>query len=147
MPVFPPVVAILNTNDDIVELLRAGVERAGLVAVSAHVDDIRRGRSSLNDFIREHDPIVIVYDVAPPYESSWRYLELLRQAPNMRGRQFVVTSANMARAKELGGAGENVYEIVGKPYDIDALVDVVREAVRARPVRDAGAGTTMDTTV
>ncbi len=132
----PPVVAILNTNDDIVEILRFGIERAGLIAVSAHVDDIRRGHANLEDFIREHEPAVIIFDVAPPYDSSWRYLARLRELPLMAGRQWVITSTNVARARELGGADKDVFEIVGKPYDIDKLVDVVREAARARPVHD-----------
>lgn len=131
-----PVVAILNTNDDIVEMLRAGIELAGLIAVSAHVDDIRRGRASLEDFIREHEPTVIVFDVAPPYEQIWRYLSHLREGPLMAGRQWVITSTNVARAGELGATDPEIFEIVGKPYDIDKLVDVIRQAARARPVRD-----------
>lgn len=129
-----PVVAILNTNDDVVEIIRTGVELAGLIAVSIHLDSIRRGRASLEDFVREHDPSVIVYDVAPPYEQSWRYFRRLRESPLLRNRQFVITSTNVARAKELGGGSENIFEIVGKPYDVDSLVDVIRQAARARPL-------------
>ncbi len=136
MPSAPPVVAILNTNDDIVEILRFGIERAGLIAVSTHVDDVRRDHSNLEEFIREHEPSVIVFDVAPPYEVNWRYLSRLRESRFMAGRQWVITSTNVARARELGGGDNNVFEIVGKPYDIDKLVDVIREAARARPVRD-----------
>lgn len=51
-----PVVAILNSNDDLVELLRMALEQAGLVVVSAHVDGVKRGDVSLTDFIQEHDP-------------------------------------------------------------------------------------------
>ena len=36
-------VAILNTNDDTVEMLRMLLETEGMVAVSAHVSAIRRG--------------------------------------------------------------------------------------------------------
>jgi len=125
-------VAILNTNDDIVELLRAAIESAGLVAVSAHLDDVRRARISLEDFIHEHDPKVIVYDIAPPYDRNWRYLEKIRSTAMMSGRKFVVTTTNLARAKELGAASEHLFEIVGKPFDINQLVDVVREASRSR---------------
>ena len=113
-------------------MIRAGVEQAGLIAVSIHLDSIRRGKASLEDFIREHEPSVVVYDVAPPYEPSWRYLNRLRQSPLLKDRQFVITSANVARAKELGGGSENVFEILGKPYDINSLVDIVREAPKAR---------------
>jgi DNA-binding NtrC family response regulator len=130
------VVAILNTNDDLVEMLRVAIERAGLVATSLHVDDVRRGRANLEDFMREHNPKVVVYDVVAPYEQSWRYLDHLRSMPMMRDRQFVLTSPNVAKAMEGVDRPDRVFEIVGKPYDIDQFVDIVREAARARHTRD-----------
>ncbi len=137
MPSSAPVVAILNTNDDVVELLRAGVELAGFIAVSIHVDSIRRGKASLDDFVREHEPSVIIYDIAPPYEQSWRYFRRLRESPLLRTRQFVITSTNAKRAAELAdNAPGDIFEIIGKPYDIDRIVDAVRQAARARPTRD-----------
>jgi DNA-binding NarL/FixJ family response regulator len=130
-----PVVAILNSNDDVVELLRIAIEQAGLVVVSAHVDAVKRGDASLTEFVREHDPDVVLYDVVPPYDRSYRFLEHLRET-SLRNRRFVVTSTNAARAKELAGSDEDIYEIIGKPYDIDKIVTAVREAARARPTRD-----------
>ena len=81
-----PVVAIFNSNDDIVEMLRFALEQAGLIVVSGHVDAIRRGQQRLSDFIEEHNPSVILYDVVPPYDRSWRLLEHLRDTPSLRGR-------------------------------------------------------------
>jgi len=124
----PITVAVLNTNDDVVEILRFALENVGFVVVSAHVDAIRRGESSLSDFVAEHDPQVIVYDLAPPYDRRWRFLEHLRQAPNMQGRRFVITSTNAAKAVELSGGARHVYEILGKPYDINAIVKAVQGA-------------------
>jgi DNA-binding NtrC family response regulator len=122
-----PVVAILNSNDDVVELLRTAVEQAGLVAVSAHVDAIKRGDATLGEFVQEHDPDVIIYDLVPPYDRSWRFLAHLRET-SMRGRRFVITSTNPKRAAELAETSEDIFEIIGKPYDIDKIVDAVRQA-------------------
>jgi DNA-binding NtrC family response regulator len=130
-----PVVAILNSNDDIVELLRMALEQAGLVVVSAHVDAVKRGDASLLEFMREHRPDVVLYDVVPPYDRSWRFLEHLRDT-SMRGQSFVITSTNPNRARELAGTTEDIYEIVGKPYDIDKIVDAVRGAARLREMKD-----------
>jgi hypothetical protein len=66
----PPVVAILNSNDDVVEMLRNLVEQAGFVSVHGHIDDVRRGRLDLINFVRQHDPAVVVYDLVPPYDRS-----------------------------------------------------------------------------
>lgn len=124
-----PVVAVLNTSDDIVELLRLVFEQAGLVVVSAHVDDIRRGEVNLAEFVQEHDVKLILYDLTPPYDRSWRFLEHLRQAAAMQGRTFVITSTNAQRAKEIIGDAAHVYEIVGKPYDIDEILKAVQRAL------------------
>ena len=130
-----PVVAVLNSNDDVVELLRMAIEQAGLVVVSTHIVAVRRGDGSLLDFVHEHDPDVVVNDLVPPYDRGWRFLEHLREK-SMRGRRFVITSTNPKRAAELADTSEDIYEILGKPYDIDRIVDAVREAARSRPTRD-----------
>jgi len=123
-----PVVAIFNTNDDVVEMLRIVIEQVGLVAVSGHIDKIRRGEMSLRDFVEEHDPQVIIYDLVPPYDRGWRFLDHLRHAPGMAGRIFIITSTNAQRVREIIGDTAQVYEIVGKPYDINQLAEVVRRA-------------------
>jgi DNA-binding NarL/FixJ family response regulator len=128
----PPVVAILNSNDDVVEMLRSLVEQAGFVTVHGHIDDVRRGRLDLLNFIRQHDPKVIVYDLVPPYERSWNYLQSLRHTDYMEGRQFVLTSVNEPRAREAVGSSEMVYEIVGKPVDLDQIVVAIKEASKRR---------------
>jgi DNA-binding response OmpR family regulator len=127
-----PVVAIFNSNDDVVEMLRYALEGAGMVVVSGHVDAIRRGQQRLSDFVQEHDPSVILYDLVPPYDRSWHFLEHLRDAPSMKGRRFVITSTNAQRVTEIVGGAEHVLEIVGKPFDIDAIVRGVQAAARGR---------------
>jgi DNA-binding NtrC family response regulator len=129
----PTVVAILNSNDDVVEMLRNLVEQAGFVSVHGHIDDVRRGRLDLLNFIRQHDPSVIVFDLVPPYERSWNYLESLRHTDYMEGRQFVLTSVNAARAREVVGSSEMVYEIIGKPVDLDLIATAIKEASKRRP--------------
>ena len=56
-------------------MLRISLEMEDFVFVTMHVDEVRRGRATLVDFVREHDPAVIIYDVVPPYDHSWRVLE------------------------------------------------------------------------
>lgn len=129
----PPVVAILNSNDDLVELLRHLLEQAGFVTVTGHIDAVRRGDLDLVNFVKQHEPAVIVYDLVPPYDRSWNYLYLLRDSEPLRGRPFVLTSVNTARAKEVVGNSEMVYEVVGKPLDLDQVVTAVKEASKARP--------------
>jgi CheY-like chemotaxis protein len=130
-----PVVAIINSNDDLVEMLRLSFEQAGFVVVSAHVDAIKRGETNLTDFLRIHLPNVIVFDVVPPYDRSYRFVEHLRGIDVLRGCQFVLTSPNPERAHELAKTSEQVYEVVGKPYDLEQITRAVKEATRARPTK------------
>jgi DNA-binding NtrC family response regulator len=131
----PDCVAIFDTSDDVVEMLRVLVEQAGFVVVSGHIDDVKRGHLDLQTFVEQHDPQVIVDDVSPPYDRTWGFLEHLRSQPPLAGRQFVITTTNVGRVKEVVGPAEDVYEIVGRPFDLDQIVKAVKEASRARATR------------
>jgi DNA-binding NtrC family response regulator len=126
-----PVVAVVNTNPDVVELLKARIETAGFVVLVIHIAEIRAGLN-LAAVLQQHDPKVIVYDVVAPYERNWRFLQHLRETA-FDGRQFVLTSPNGRALSALVGRDEKVYEIVEDGTDIDAIVQAVREAAKARP--------------
>jgi CheY-like chemotaxis protein len=128
-----PVAAVINSTPDIVDMLRIALEYAGFVVVSALTFEVRDGEANLEELIRQHEPGVIVYDVAPPYEANWRLFEHISAMPIMRGRQFVVTSTNAKHVSALAGREHHIYEVVGKPYDLDEIVRAVKEASRARP--------------
>ena len=68
----PPVVAVINSSRDVVDMLRIAMEDAGLVAVTALTDQIRDGEVDLERLVQHHDPSVVLYDIAPPYDANWR---------------------------------------------------------------------------
>jgi response regulator RpfG family c-di-GMP phosphodiesterase len=125
----PPVVAVLNSNDDTVEMLRMMVEVEGMLAVSAHLDAIKRGELDFGNFLREHDPKVIIFDVAPPYDRTWLLFRHLRAIDAAKGRTFVLTTTNKQRLEEIAHPDHEVYEIVGKPYDMAVIVNAVKKAL------------------
>ena len=131
----PPVVAIVNTNPDLVKILRYNLERAGFVVFEIHVEDIRLGAASVDSLLEQHDPRVVVYDIAPPYDMNWRFLDHLRTSTGFKGRQFVLISVNARDAEEVVGNDESVYQIVGEERDISDVVRAVKEASRSRPTR------------
>ena len=128
-----PVVAVVNTNPDLVELLKARIEAAGLVVLVLHIADIRAGLD-LKAVLSQHDPKVIVYDVVAPFERNWHFFEHLR-ATVMQGRQFVLTTGNAHALERLIGRDQDIYEVLDDGTDIDRIVQAVREASRARPTR------------
>lgn len=131
----PPVVAIVNTNPDLVRLLRMAFEKAGFIVFEIFIEDIKLGAANVDAFLSQHNPKVIVYDLAPPYDVNWRFLDHLRTATGFKGRQFVLTSVNVRNAEQVVKDDESVYEIVGEEKDIAEVVRAVREAARARPTR------------
>jgi DNA-binding response OmpR family regulator len=126
-----PVVAVVNTNPDLVELLKVQIEKAGFVVLVIHINDIRQGLD-IGAVLEQHDPQVIVYDVVFPYERNWRFLQHLRET-TFNGRRFVITTPNEAGVRQLVGRDERVYEVLDDGGDTDAIVQAVREAARARP--------------
>jgi DNA-binding response OmpR family regulator len=121
----PVGVAIFNSNDDTVELLRMCLELQGFVVSSGHLADIKRGRFDLSAFLNQHRPAAIIYDLAPPYEQSWNLLKRLRDDGPLAGYKILLTTTNTRRVEEAIGLTE-VLEVVGKPYDLEAIVAGVR---------------------
>ncbi|TMA29589.1 MAG: response regulator [Deltaproteobacteria bacterium] len=124
----PKIIAILNTNQEVLDLVRESLQQAGYATVVAHIDDLKRGRLDMIQFVEEHKPDVIVYDVAPPYDTNWTFLRLMRNSKVMQGRAFVVTTTNKRALEELIGPND-VIELLCKPYDLQQLVEACTSAM------------------
>src|ERR1700760_759973 len=122
------IIAIFNTSPEVLELVRESLEQAGFQAVIAYIDDLKRGRLDMIQFVEEHNPDVIVYDVAPPYDTNWTFLRLMRSSKVMQGRAFVVTTTNKKALDELIGPSAAV-ELLCKPYDLEQIVQPVTQAL------------------
>jgi CheY-like chemotaxis protein len=133
VPLRPHVVAVFNTSEDTTDLLRFVFENAGFVVVTAFTNLLRDGQVDLEAFMRQHQPRVIVYDIAIPYDQNWRLFEHIRSTPACAGVSFVVTTTNVRHVRQLAGDQE-LHEIVGKPYDLEQIVAAVTQA-GGRPER------------
>jgi DNA-binding NtrC family response regulator len=122
-------VAIFNSSDEIVETLQILLDEVGYHTIGAHVIDFKKGRRDFVAFCREYNPRVILFDVAPPYEENWRFLQLLQNTKEAEGREFVITTTNKPILEKLVGK-TGAIEIVGKPFDLDEIVKTVNKKVR-----------------
>jgi CheY-like chemotaxis protein len=124
-------VAIINSSSAVIELLRTLLESAGYETVTAHIDDIKNGGLDLLDFLKTHDPQVVIYDISIPYEENWTFLKLVRDTEAASGRRFVITTTNKQRLEQLVGPTDTL-EIVGKPFDLDQVLAAVQRKPRHR---------------
>ena len=129
------VVAVIDTNPDTVDLLKDTLEQAGFLVVSTYTWLAAKGELDLEAFLRTHQPVVIVYDIAPPYDRNWAFLQHLRQTL-LKEYRFVLTTPNAKQVERLVGTrDERVYEVVGESEDLGRIVTAVKEASKARPTR------------
>ena len=123
----PPVVAVFNTSPDTVDMLRIVLEQAGFVVMGLYTYEARDGKIDLEMLFRQHDPAVVIYDIAPPYDKNWREFQHMCTMPALAKRKFLVTTTNMNRVREVTDNPPEMFEIVGKPYDLGIIVEQVKK--------------------
>lgn len=127
-----PSVAIFNSSQDTIDVLKVSLEEQGFAVATAHVSDLKKGTVDLLQFVQEHSPDVIVYDIALPYEENWTFLRLLQSSEFLKPVPWVLTTTHRDRLRELVGEVDEVYEVVGKPYDLQQIVGAVKNALTNR---------------
>ena len=121
----PPLVACLNSSQDLVDLMAEVLAYDGFRTVS-FTSTHAQGVQPMLDFLQQHRPQVCVYAVSVPYRESWADFQALAQA--LPGCAWVLTTTNKRALDDLVGPS-NAIEIIGKPYDIEQLTAAVCRAL------------------
>jgi DNA-binding NtrC family response regulator len=125
-----PCVAILNTSQEMIELLQDVVEEEGLTTATAYIVDFRRGQRDLTQFFQDHRPRAVLYDIAIPYVENWRFFQEQVLAPGfLPERCFIITTTNKTVLEALVGPTHAI-ELIGRPFDLDTIVQAVRRALQ-----------------
>jgi len=125
-------VAVFNASDDTVEMLTVVLSNRGYRAVSGHADDVKSGELDFIAFLRTHQPSAIIWDIAPPYDRNWNFFQLLRLLRPLEQCHIVLTTTHKKHLDSLAGKETGAIEIVGKPYDIEMIVETVSKGLERR---------------
>jgi DNA-binding NtrC family response regulator len=125
-----PLIAIINTAQEVIELLQNLFDDEGFATVSIYVPDIKRGRQDLRAFFQEHRPQAVVYDIAIPYVENWQFFQEHVLALGLLPEHcFILTTTNRTVLEMLVGTTTSAIEMIGRPYDLETIVQAVRCAI------------------
>jgi DNA-binding response OmpR family regulator len=131
-------VAIFNSSEDTIEMLKMLLEHRGHRVVWGHTDDVVHGRLDFDAFITKHDACALMWDIAPPYDQNWQFLQNLLARSSMNGRGIVVTTTHKKHLDRLAGESTGAFEIIGKPYDMNIVAEAIEAACQSRQRVEAG---------
>jgi CheY-like chemotaxis protein len=127
-----PTIAIFNASDDTVEMLSLLLSQRGCVCVPGQVDEVKAGKIDFIEFLETHRPDGMIWDIAPPYDRNWHFFKLVRNLRALDGCAIVLTTTHLQHLNGLVGKDTGALELVGKPYDIEAITDTTLRAVAQR---------------
>lgn len=116
-------ILLIEHHEELGRLYRITLEEEGF-AVDLVIDP-----PDVVKIVREREPALLILDLLPPNEQSYALLDRLRTDDVARGVP-VLTLTTQGHLAETSLASYNVRRSFAKPFDIDALVEAVREASR-----------------
>jgi CheY-like chemotaxis protein len=130
-----PVVAVINTSDDLVQALSRQLDLDGYTVVTLHIEDIKSGKQDFVAFLKRHGPSAIIYDIAIPYDDNWTFLKLLRELPDACRLPFVITTVNKRALDVRVGPTDTIEIQGGHADDVEPTLEALRKALETT-VRD-----------
>lgn len=121
------VVGILNSTEDVIEILAEAMRDEGYEPIAAYIADFKRDRQDMTAWLAQFPPAPILYDVPPPYEENWRFFQAVRDLPAAQPHRFVLTTTNQRILQEFAGPVEAI-ELIGRPFDLAEIVRAINSA-------------------
>jgi CheY-like chemotaxis protein len=116
----PPLVAVVNNDPDLINMLATWFETHGIRAVCGSLRDFRRGHQDVAAFLTRHNPTIVLYDISMPFGPNWDFLEALRIIPETSGVPILVTTSNKAALEKAVGP-TTAFEVTGTAENLTEL--------------------------
>lgn len=117
-----PLVLVVDDDPDILELMSEA-----LVGQGYRVTTAKHGEEALERVAAE-EPRVILLDMRMPVMDGWTFARVLRER---HGRSIPLVVVTAAENSELRASEVGAERHLGKPFELDELYGVVKEAVAA----------------
>jgi hypothetical protein len=121
------VVGILNSTEDVIEILAETMRGEGYEPVAAYIADFKRDRRDMTAWLGQLPSAPILYDLPPPYEENWSFFQAVRDLPAAKRHRFVLTTTNQRILQEFAGPIEAI-EFIGRPFDLAEIVRAIDSA-------------------
>lgn len=122
------IIAIINSTVDIVDIFTDCLEAEGFNCAGGLIPEFKRGHRDFVQFMTDHDPALIIWDLAPPYEQNVVFLRMVQNLKIMENRRWIFTTTNKEALKKFT-SDIAAYEIIGKPMDIEVLIEAVKKVM------------------
>lgn len=113
-------------------MLTACLSERGYRALNGYADVVKSGELDFVAFMETQKPDAVIWDIAPPYDRHWNFFKLLRTSRLFDRCAIVLTTTHKQHLDELAGQDTGAIEIIGKPYDLELIVDAVVRALERR---------------
>jgi len=125
------VIAVLNSNQDVLRLIHDVLQDEGYAVVTDHIHNFKDGDENLIDFLTKHRPALLLYDLAPPYQENWNFLQLLCRIPEVSSLPMVLTTVNKNALETVVGKTD-AFEILGTHDNLVPVVEAINRALHSR---------------
>jgi two-component system alkaline phosphatase synthesis response regulator PhoP len=123
-----PRILVVDDDHDIVRLIKAYLEKAGYLVMSAY-----DGETALHILRRDH-PDLLVLDLMLPDRDGWDLTRLIRANPNLAEIPIIMLTARVEDSDKIVGLEIGADDYITKPFNPREVVARVRALLRRSQV-------------
>ena len=126
-----PTVLVVNNSEEVIQIISLVLEEHGFAVADRYRITPGSGEPELERHIATHNVDCVVWDIGLPYARNWAYFEAVEASGAFRSCGVVLSTTNKAALESIVGPTP-AHELIGKPFDLDELVEAVHAAIESR---------------